>query len=133
MAIYEKIKEIQEVMSPLVRDTKGFNYKYPTLLQLQAKLKPLLRERNIQKVDPVRVVDGKSVLEIKLIDHDTEEKLVIGSILLGDDISPQDKGKAITYYRRYLPVAFFDLEVEDEDAAGVKPAKPVQTADDLDF
>lgn len=114
--IRKKINKIQEKIGPLVKDTDGYNYKYPTLEQVQVKLAPLLKEHGLMLLQPVRFISYTNVLFTEIWDIETSER-VVASIELPKDADPQDMGSAITYYRRYLLVSLFNLQAEDDDGA----------------
>jgi len=69
--IYQKIKEFKKKEVKLVRDTKGFNYKYATLSQIQEKLNPIFDELNLLIV---HYIDNQKVIT-KIIDLDDDTQI----------------------------------------------------------
>ena len=130
----DKIKNIQQKIGVMKKDTKGYNYKYFDINQLLEKLAPLLKEEGLTLVQPLTNVNGRPALETTFSDG---EKIVISStITLPDLVKPQDMGGVITYYRRYSLQSMLTLEAEDDDASSVKPlskAKQVSQKSQEDY
>ena len=116
----EKIAKIQKAMGTLQRDGEGFNSNFASLNQILGKLDPLLEKHDIVLNFPIKVVGGVNVLQAEFIEGDKE--YVLTEMALPNDVNSQHLGGAITYFRRYLLVAFFNLQVEDDD--GAKASKP---------
>jgi hypothetical protein len=105
-----KIKEIQKEVGKLVKDTKGYNYKYYDINQLLEKLQPLFDKHNILCTQPL--LNGKVKTILKDMDSD---KHLVSEIKLPEGVDPQKLGSAITYFRRYTLVSLLALQAEDDD------------------
>lgn len=115
-SIKQKIAEIQNEIGVLKKDTKGYNYKYATLSQVQERLNPLLTQHKLLLTQPIVSNDGKNVLITNIEELDGEGK--IGSNMILPDLQdPQKLGSAISYFRRYSIVSLFALQQEDDDGA----------------
>ena len=133
----EKLHQLQTKVGAISKDSQNPFYKssYFDINQLLEVLKPLLNEIGLTIVQPLEIVDGKSVLVTRILDSETGDKIVEGAIILPDNIDPQKMGSAITYYRRYSLQSMLLLQAEDDDANSTvsKPqqAKVSSTIDPL--
>ena len=136
MWIYKKLFELKQKEIKLVKDTKGFNYSYATLNQIQEKLNPLFKELNLilinriendEVITQIRDLEDDSYVESKILItkvettreetwHDDKTKKDIKTIDYNEK-DPQWVWSIITYYRRYNLLALLDLETEDDDWA----------------
>lgn len=132
--IYQKLYKFKQKEVKLVRDTKWFNYSYATLLQIQEKLNPILKELNLvvlHKIENDEVVtqlidiESWELIESKIkidnvettrIEKYKDAKWKDIEIIDKNTKDPQWVWSIITYYRRYNLLALLDLETEDDDA-----------------
>jgi hypothetical protein len=98
----------------LVKDSKGFNFKYCSLEQINLKLKPLITKFNFIMFFTVH----SRVLKLSLV-HLGGEK--VESEMPLSSVKPQDVGAEVTYFKRYLIGALFNLVVSDD--VDDKPAR----------
>jgi hypothetical protein len=111
------IQEIQKITLPKNQeaDTGKYTYRYTSLDDLHAQIKPILYKHD---VIVNYVMDGSNIA--LQLDNKTVSSLDL-SLMMGGSMSPaQQMGSAITYARRYLLVAYFDL-LADEDIDGASP------------
>jgi hypothetical protein len=118
--MYQKIRNIQNKIGKLTKDTKGFNYKYFDINQLLEKLQPILEEENLIVIQPI--IEGSVVT--KIIDTSEDSIILESSIKLPENVEPQKLGSAITYYRRYTLVSLLALEAEDDDGKSASTPAP---------
>lgn len=108
--IYKKLFEIKKANIKLQRDTKAYNYKYATLSQIQDKLSWEFEKQWLLITHSI----VNNCVVTSIIEVESWEKIE-SSILMSENIKPQDKWSEITYYRRYNLLSLLDLEVEDDD------------------
>ena len=120
--IYQKLFTLQQKIKAIKKDSVNPHFKntYFDINTLIEVLKPYLKEFELLILQPLSVVDGKSILRTILADVGTGEKIE-SAILLPADIEPQKMGSAITYYRRYSLQSLLFLESEDDDANSSSP------------
>lgn len=113
MSIYKKLLEVQKNIGKLTKDANNpfFKSKYADINQLIEISNPLLHERNLIVLQPIK---GNTLIT-QLIDTDTAE-IIESSLELPQSNDPQKIGSAITYYRRYTLKALLNLQEDDDDA-----------------
>lgn len=122
--IYTKILDIQSKAVSLIKDTKGYNYKYADLAQLIATIQPHLTN---QKLVVVYTVKPDNTLTMTLRDTETASE-IISSVLMDGQTKLQGAqavGSMITYYRRYLLIAALNIVVDDDDGAAATKRLPM--------
>ncbi len=131
--IYKKLSEFKKQEVKLVRDTKGFNYKYATLSQIQEKISPIVeklgllithRIENNQVItsiidleDDTKIESSIHIWEVnsKRIEKFQDKNWKDVEVITENTLDPQWVWSIITYYRRYNLLALLDLETEDDD------------------
>jgi hypothetical protein len=91
----------------LTKDSKGFNFRYCSLEQINLKLKPLIAKNNFIMFFTVH----SKILKLNLV-HLGGEKVESEMPLTAS--KPQDVGAEVTYFKRYLIGALFNLVVSDD-------------------
>jgi len=124
-----KLLELQKALEPIKKDSQNPHFKnyYFDINTVLEVVLPALHKLDLYLVQPLRVVDGKSMLVTAIMDND--EPIAQSEILLPDLTDPQKMGGAITYYRRYSLVSLLALEAEDDDgntASGVAQKQATQ-------
>lgn len=130
MKLNQKIAFIQNSIDGLSKDGKNTHFKngYVTLNQVIEALRVLEVEQGISITMPLCTKDGRPAIALRIEDLSTEEETEIESVMVLPDLQdPQKMGSAITYYRRYMLMSFFNLKSEDDDAEIARP-KPVVKA-----
>lgn len=121
MKLVEKIQEVQKEIPKISKEKQGYNYKYFDINQILDVLKPVCAKHKVLVTQPMSHIDGKPALKLVVTDLETGE--TIEDITpLTDNSDPQKMGSAVTYFRRYSLVSFFELEAEDDDGASAKPS-----------
>lgn len=147
MNIFTAFIEIQKALPPLVKDTQGHGYKYPTLNQILDIVLEECHARNIglsQKAHPVDIghgvgvetiifnAEGESlssgVLAMPLTEDNDGNIINVGNVnkqgKASGQYGAQAYGSALTYARRYSLTAFFGMKAEDDDGSmASRPAR----------
>ena len=123
--IITKLLEFQKEIQAIKKDAKNPHFKntYASLNQILSEVKPLLSKHGLFLSQPVL---GGNVMSI--ISDDVCGQIE-SSIPLPTNLTPQQLGSAITYFRRYTISGLLSLETEDDDGQHASvPPKP-QTFD----
>ena len=153
MTIYSDFIAIQQKLPPLVKDTQGDGYKYPTLNQLLDIVLPMCHDRGLGLMQVTHPVEGGVGVETVLF-NDKNEHISSGILAMplttdadGNIINVGGKkrqggvygqfgaqayGSALTYARRYSLTAFFGMKAEDDDGyqASQRHQKQPQKSED---
>jgi len=128
--INTKLLEFQKKIGIIKKDAKNPHFKntYASLTQILSEVKPLLTECGLILIQPISL-EGVGTT---IIDVETNEKIET-VISLPTNLSPQQLGSAITYFRRYTLASLLALEIDDDDAQStnvkIEQPKPELTAD----
>ena len=136
MTIYSDFIGIQKELPPLVKDTQGDGYKYPTLNQLLDIVLPMCHDRGLGLMQVTHPIEGGVGVETVLF-NENNERISSGILAMplttdGDgniinvggvkrsggvygQFGAQAYGSALTYARRYSLTAFFGMKAEDDD------------------
>ena len=111
--INTKLLEFQKKIGTIKKDSKNPHFKntYASLTQILSEVKPLLTECGLILIQPISL-EGVGTT---IIDFETGEKIET-VISLPTNLSPQQLGSAITYFRRYTLASLLSLEIDDDDA-----------------
>lgn len=112
--LYIKLDKAISELPAMVKDTKGYNYKYFDINQMLAVIKPVFKKHGLLLLQPLTNVDGKPAITTMVIDLETGVVLE-GTFVFPDKDDPQKQGSTITYNRRYALQSFLGLEAEDDD------------------
>ena len=129
MGIYVKLLNAKKSIGKVKKTMKNSHFKssYADINNLLEVIEPVLIDNGLLLLQPV--INGRVVTQI--IDVETSEK--IESILeLDGSLNPQQRGSAITYYRRYTLQSLLSLQAEDDDgneASQPQPAKKPTLSD----
>lgn len=136
MTIFSDFIGIQKELPPLVKDTQGDGYKYPTLNQLLDIVLPMCHDRGLGLMQVTHPVECGVGVETVLF-NENNERISSGILAMplttdGDgniinvggkkrqggvygQFGAQAYGSALTYARRYSLTAFFGMKAEDDD------------------
>ena len=111
--INTKLLEFQKKIGIIKKDSKNPHFKntYASLTQILSEVKALLTECGLILIQPISL-EGVGTT---IIDFETGEKIET-VISLPTNLSPQQLGSAITYFRRYTLASLLSLEIDDDDA-----------------
>jgi len=111
--LFEALQNIQKEMPVIGKNKQGFKGSYADIEKVWEKIHPILAKNNFIVYHSV---SGNGVETIAK--HNSGE-MIISTIPWGkDELSPQDRGKEITYYKRYNLLALFNIVIADEDSDG---------------
>ena len=116
-----KLLDFQKKVGIVKKDSKNPHFKntYASLTQILSEVKPLLTECGLVLVQPISLQGVGTTI----IDCETDEKIET-IISLPNNLSPQQLGSAITYFRRYTLASLLALEIDDDDAQSTNVPKP---------
>lgn len=108
-----KLLEFQKKVGIVKKDAKNPHFKntYASLTQILSEVKPLLTECGLVLIQPIDM----NGVGTTIIDFESGQK-VETYISLPTNLSPQQLGSAITYFRRYTLASLLALEIDDDDA-----------------
>lgn len=111
-----KLLKIQQEIKAIKKDETNpfFHSKYFDINGLLEELKPILNSNGVIVLQPLGILEGKTVLQTIVIDSDSGEKTEC-AMLLPELSDPQKMGSMITYFRRYSLQSLFLLQAEDDD------------------
>jgi len=126
----KKLLEFQQKIQAIKKDAKNPHFKnnYATLTQILSEVKPILSECGLILLQPT--LNGKC--QTILLDSESDAQL-ISEIDLPMNLTPQQLGSALTYYRRYLLAGMLSLELEDDDGNAASKPKVNPTIDNARF
>lgn len=118
--INTKLLEFQKKIGIIKKDAKNPHFKntYASLTQILSEVKPILTECGLILIQPINIDRVGSTI----IDFETGEKIET-SISLPTNLTPQQLGSAITYFRRYTLASLLSLEIDDDDAQSTNVTK----------
>jgi hypothetical protein len=116
-----KLLDFQRKVGIIKKDGKNPHFKntYASLTQILSEVKPLLSECNLVLIQPINASGVGSTI----IDFETNEKIET-FISLPTNLTPQQLGSAITYFRRYTLASLLALEIDDDDAQATNVKQP---------
>ena len=114
--ITNKLFEFQKKVQAIKRDATNpfFKSKYFDINTLIEEVKPILNELGLIIIQPFAVMNNQSVLVTQIIDQENGEKIE-STVVLPDNMKPQEFGSAVTYFRRYSLQSMLFLQAEDDD------------------
>lgn len=113
-----KLLEFQKKIQVIKKDAKNPHFKntYATLGQILSEVKPILSELGLTLTQPI--VGGNVATFI----YEGDKLLCQSEIPLPTNLTPQQLGSAITYFRRYNLASLLALEIDDDDANSTNKA-----------
>lgn len=113
--MFEDFKKVQEIMPVIGQNKKvtgSFSFKYADIEKVWEKIHPIISENNFVVTHSITPEGVKTIAW-----HKSGEKLE-STIDITEKSKPQDKGKEITYYKRYNICAIFNIIIAEEDNDG---------------
>lgn len=110
--IDKKIFSVQSE-APIIKkeaDNPYFRSKYAEYPEIQIAIRPLTLKQGLL-VNFAPIMGDQLILSVK--DIETGEFYEVTADLKSGQVTPQAQGSAITYLKRYMLTAFFDLIIED--------------------
>ncbi len=126
----EKLHKVLMEIKPIAKDKTNPHYKssYADINTMLEDVKPILHKHGLLLLQPI--IQGNVVSQI--IDVESGEIISESSIEMTANLSAQQKGSEITYFRRYTLQSMLGLEAEDDDGntASAAPAKATPQANE---
>lgn len=118
MNLNQKIAFIQNSIGGLEKSglNPHFKNRYVELNQIIDALAPILTEQGLSLTMPLTNVDGRPAISVVITELEDGGDVIESTITLPELQDPQKMGSAITYYRRYALMSFFNLKAEDDDS-----------------
>lgn len=120
----EKLLEFQKRIGVIAKDSKNPHFKntYASLTQILSEVKPILSELGLTIMQPIK--EGKVFTCV----YDNSKEIATSCIDLPLNLTPQQLGSTITYFRRYTIASLLALEIDDDDAQSTNKVTPKQAA-----
>ena len=114
-----QLLEFQKKISVIKKDSTNPHFKntYASLAQLLSEVKPVLNEVGVLITQPI--TEGKVGT---MLSYGADS--LVSLIDLPNNLTPQQLGSAITYFRRYTLASLLALEIDDDDAT--MASKPIK-------
>ncbi len=122
MNLNQKIAFIQNAIGGLEKSglNPHFKNRYVELNQIIDALAPLLDEQDLSLTMALTNVMGRPAIKLAITEiAEGEDNFIQEVMTLPDLQDPQKMGSAITYYRRYMLMSFFNLKSLDDDGEAV--------------
>lgn len=128
----ESIKELSKALvefhkkvGKVIKDAKGYNYRYATLSNILDVIQDPLNECGLSVI---QLPQGDHEL-VTMLTHVSGEFISNTSRMVPKEDNPQQRGSCITYQRRYSLGAILCINIDEDDdgaaASGIKnPQKP---------
>ena len=127
--IYERIEAARPNFKPVVRNAQGQvgtrHYQYADLDVVCDAVETALLEQGVGIFPSIKTECVVTRLAVITADGPTDDSITC-AIPLPADLTPQQTGSAITYFRRYGLVALLNLRTEPDDDGGAA-SNPVRT------
>lgn len=110
-----RLLQFQTQIGIIKKDSKNPHFKntYASLEQILSEVKPILTDCGLILLQPI---NDKGVCTVITMVDGTETDFIESYIPLPTNLTPQQLGSAITYYRRYTLSSLVALEIDDDDA-----------------
>lgn len=124
-AISQALVKFQSQLKPVAKESENpfFKSSYANLSSILQAVLPVLSANGLAIIQPMKVVDGVTILVTRLI-HESGESIESEMILPAHN-DPQKFGSLITYYKRYQVQALLGVNTEEDDD-GNSVSKPYQ-------
>lgn len=125
--ISQALVKFQSQLKPVNKDSENpfFKSAYADLSSILQSVMPLLTANGLALSQPMKVVDGQTILITRLI-HESGETLE-SEMILPSHADPQKFGALISYYKRYQLSALLSVSTKDEDDDANIISQPRQT------
>ena len=116
--------EFHKKVGKVIKDAKGYNYRYATLSNILDVIQDPLNECGLSVI---QLPQGDHEL-VTILTHISGEFISNPSRMTPKQDDPQGRGSCITYQRRYSIGAVLCINIDDDDdaaaACGIKPQQP---------
>ena len=126
--IHERIEAAKANFPAILKKATGQvgtrHYQYADITSVVDGVEPALTAEGVG-IFPT-VSEGKVITALQIVGREDSESFLCAELPLPADLTPQQVGSAITYFRRYELVLLLNLLTEDDDGASAsKPAPTV--------
>ncbi len=131
MNLHQKIAFVQNAIDGLNKDGMNPHFKngYVKLNQIIDAFRPLEVEQQLSITMPLTNVMGHPAITLRIVDlaNEADDEAVEETMMLPEITDPQKMGSAISYYRRYMLMSFFNLKAEDDDGQTASSSRPMSS------
>lgn len=127
----QKIAEIKNEIGKMEKKKENpyFKSKYFDINQLLENLKPFEEKHKISITQPLTHAGDQPAIALVIDDLESDEQ--IREVMIMPNLQdPQKMGSAVTYYRRYALVSYFELQAEDNDANHASGKAPIKASEE---
>jgi hypothetical protein len=117
--IFESFLAVQKELQTITKDKKAFKGSYATIENIWESIREIVNRNEFVVMHQSTIKEGLKGLLTSVL-H-SSGKIVESFIEYSDNKDPQEKGKEITYAKRYNINAIFNVIVADEDNDATKP------------
>lgn len=117
--MFDSLLKIQKELKTISKNKQAFKGKYATIEKVWESIRNLIAENGFVVYNQSVMRDSKNGL-LTTAKHETGES-IDSFIEYSSNEDPQERGKEITYYRRYNINSIFNVIVEGEDNDATKP------------
>lgn len=121
LTLHQKLHRAKLAIGKVIKNAQSHHSKYADLNAIMAEVEPVLLENGLLLLQPIQ---ANSVCT-QIIDIDSGAMLQ-SSMDLPQNITPQQMGSAITYYRRYTLQACLSLQAVDDDGQQASKEQPTE-------
>ena len=122
--LFKALVEFHKKVGKVIKDAKGYNYRYATLSNILDVIQDPLNECGLSVI---QLPQGDHEL-VTILTHISGEFISNTSRMTPKQDDPQGRGSCITYQRRYSIGAVLCINIDDDDdaaaACGIKPQQP---------
>jgi hypothetical protein len=116
--MFESMLAIQKELKTITKNKKAFKGSYATLERIWEDTRKLINDNNFVVYHKSVIREGKNGL-LTVAEHKTGGVLE-SFVEYSNNTDPQERGKEITYFRRYNINSIFNIIVEGEDNDATK-------------
>lgn len=113
----KKLAKIRHEVDGISKDADNsfFKSKYVDLNQIIDAIRPFELDSNLSISFHLEASGANQLVTMSIKDLDSDESEICSMVIPSSITDPQKVGSCITYYRRYMLMAFFNLKAEDDD------------------
>lgn len=128
-------QKFQAALQPIVKTATvkvqgnrgNYEFKYATLDAIIEHIKPLMAEHGLFFVQATDFFNGGSALKTEIYHASEVEPIFWAHLPVPNNLTPQQLGSTLTYYKRYQLAALVGLATEDDDDANIAEGNVIQS------
>jgi hypothetical protein len=117
--MFQSLIKIQRELQTIAKNKKAFKGSYATIERVWESIRNIINDNGFVVIHKSEVVGDRNGLLTEAL-HESGDSIK-SFIAYSDNHDPQERGKEITYYRRYNLNSIFNIIVEGEDNDATKP------------